>query len=84
MGSMLSRTDDAARTLIASGETVVESFAGTNEKIRVNVTQIVDRLSQSNEMLQQLLSASSNNLSKIETNLAVRSDEFAQDDPSRP
>ncbi|MBN9059728.1 MAG: hypothetical protein J0H21_11145, partial [Rhizobiales bacterium] len=75
---VLSRTDEAARALIDSGETVSRSFGSTNERLRTDVAGIVDRLSQSNEMLNALLTRTTENLNQIETDLAARTGEFAQ------
>jgi hypothetical protein len=60
-----------------SGERVAQAFAVTNEKMRGEVSDIVDRLARSNDLLNGLLSASSENLIKIENNLASRANEFA-------
>ncbi len=70
------RSEEAARTLMASGERVASTFVATNHTLRTEVTEIADRLKQSNDLLNSLLANTSENLSKIETQLASRSTEF--------
>jgi methyl-accepting chemotaxis protein len=74
---VVSRSDQAAHMLLESGDRVAQAFAATNEKMRGEVADIVDRLSRSNDLLNGLLSASTDNLVKIESNLASRANEFA-------
>jgi hypothetical protein len=73
---VVTRSDQAARTLIESGEQVAAAFASTNDHLRTDVTDIVERLSRSNDLLTGLLGTTQENLAKIETNLASRSQEF--------
>src|SRR5262249_8558109 len=73
---VVTRSDQAARTLIESGGQGEAACATTNDQVRADVTDIVEPLGRSNDLLTGLLSSTSENLSKIETNLAARSQEF--------
>jgi len=71
-----SRSEEAAKILLSTGERVAASFAATNNALRTEVSDIAERLTQSNEVLNSLLASTSDNLGKIETQLASRSTEF--------
>jgi DNA anti-recombination protein RmuC len=74
---VVSRSEEAARTLLESGERVASTFVDTNDRLRTEVAGIAERLAQSNDLLNELLSSTSQNLGKIETQLATRSTEFS-------
>ena len=54
------------------------SFGGTNERLKTDVADIVDRLAKSNEVLSGLLAGAEGNLLKIESNLSNRASEFGK------
>ena len=76
---VVTRGDQASRAAASRAATASpRSFGGTNERLKTDVVEIVDRLAKSNEVLSSLLAGAEGNLLKIESTLSSRATEFGK------
>lgn len=61
-----------------NSERAAQVLGNTNDRLKGDVTEIVDRLAKSNDMLNGLLNGAESNLLRIETSLSSRATEFGR------
>ena len=69
-------SDLVLTTMSRRSDEVVQAVSSTNEKLRTDVVEVIERMKSSNEMLEDILVVASKNLSAIEGDLSQQTGAF--------